>query len=104
MQRVEVNSKNFDATVREGRTFLYFTADFSPFALRMKPIWEQFLKAAEGYDVKVAYIYVTNDIALGQRLNIKELPTMLVYRDGMKVDECPGIVPLLRYENMLKFF
>lgn len=104
MQQVEINYKNVDSMVREGKTFLYFTADFSPFAKVMEPVYAQFLKLAENYDVKVCRINVTAQIDLGQRYQIKELPTMLVFRNGMKVDDCPGIVPLVRYENMLKFF
>lgn len=104
MQMVEINEANFDATVREGKTFLYFTADFSPFAKAMEPVYADFLKLAEGYDVKVCRMPVTDHLSIGQRLQIKELPCMVLFRDGMKVDACPGIVPLDRYENMLKFF
>ena len=32
MQMVEINSKNVDSITREGKTYLYFTAGFSPFA------------------------------------------------------------------------
>lgn len=104
MQKVEITYQNIDATIREGKTFVYFTAGFSPYATAMEPVYQQFLKLAEGYDVKVSRVNVTDQIQLGQRYQIKELPTLLLFRNGMKVDDCPGIVPLERYENMLKFF
>ncbi|MFR3991572.1 MAG: hypothetical protein ACLTY5_02795 [Angelakisella sp.] len=65
MQMVEINSKNVDSITREGKTYLYFTAGFSPFAAAMEPVYQKFLMEAEQYDVKVCRINVTDDIALG---------------------------------------
>lgn len=104
MQQVTVSSANVDAVLKEGKTFLYFTAGFSPYAAAMEPVWQQFLKAAEDYDVKVCRINITDDIALGERFQIKELPTLLLYRDGLRVDTCCGIVLPERYTNLLKFY
>ena len=42
--------------------------------------------------MKVCRINVTDDIALGERFQIKELPTLLVFREGMKVHTVEGIV------------
>ena len=53
MQMVEINSKNVDSITREGKTYLYFTAGFSPFAAAMEPVYQKFLMEAEQYDVKV---------------------------------------------------
>ena len=80
MQMVEINSKNVDSITREGKTYLYFTAGFSPFAAAMEPVYQKFLMEAEQYDVKVCRINVTDDIALGERFHVKDLPTMLVFR------------------------
>ncbi len=104
MQMVEVNSKNVDSITKEGKTYLYFTAGFSPYAAAMEPVYRQFLDAAAEYDVKVCRISVTEDIPLGQRFQIKELPTMLVFRDGVRVDTCEGIVLPERYVNLLRFY
>ena len=38
MQMVEVNTKNVDSITREGKTYLYFTAGFIPFAAAMEPV------------------------------------------------------------------
>ena len=95
MQMVEINSKNVDSITREGKTYLYFTAGFSPFAAAME---------AEQYDVKVCRINVTDDIALGERFHVKDLPTMLVFRDGMRVHTTEGIVLPEHYTNLLKFY
>ena len=103
MQMVEVNSKNVDSITKEGKTYLYFTAGFSPYAAAMEPVYRQFLEAAAEYDVKVCRISVTEDIPLGQRFQIKELPTMLVFRDGVRVDTCGGIVLPERDGNLLRF-
>ena len=46
MQMVEISSKNIDGVIREGKTYLYFTAGFSPFAAAMEPVYQKFL--AEG--------------------------------------------------------
>ena len=92
MQMVEINSKNVDSITREGKTYLYFTAGFSPFAAAMEPVYQKFLMEAEQYDVKVCRINVTDDIALGERFHVKDLPTMLVFRDGMRVHTTEGIV------------
>ena len=104
MQMVEVNSKNVDSITKEGKTYLYFTAGFSPYAAAMEPVYRQFLEAAAEYDVKVCRISVTEDIPLGQRFQIKELPTLLVFREGMKVHTVEGIVLPEYYTNLLKFY
>ena len=46
MQIVSIDSKNVDSVTREGKTYLYFTAGFSPFAAAMEPAYEKFLAAA----------------------------------------------------------
>ena len=97
MQMVEINSKNVDSITREGKTYLYFTA-------AMEPVYQKFLMEAEQYDVKVCRINVTDDIALGERFHVKDLPTMLVFRDGMRVHTTEGIVLPEHYTNLLKFY
>lgn len=104
MQMVEINSKNVDSITREGKTYLYFTAGFSPFAAAMEPVYQKFLMEAEQYDVKVCRINVTDDIALGERFHVKDLPTMLVFCDGMRVHTTEGIVLPEHYTNLLKFY
>ena len=104
MQMVKVTTQNMDSITSEGKTFLYFTAGFSPYALAMEPVYEDFLKEAEKYDVKVCRIDIGDEISLGQRFELKEMPTMLLFRDGIRVDACGGIVPLERYTNLLQFF
>lgn len=104
MQIVSIDSKNVDSMIREGKTYLYFTAGFSPFAAAMEPAYEKFLAAAADYDVKICRINVTDDIALGERFQVKSLPTLLVFRDGMKVQTVEGIVLPEHYINLLKFY
>ena len=99
MQMVEINSKNVDSITREGKTYLYFTAGAA-----MEPVYQKFLMEAEQYDVKVCRINVTDDIALGERFHVKDLPTMLVFRDGMRVHTTEGIVLPEHYTNLLKFY
>ena len=43
MQMVEISSKNIDGVIREGKTYLYFTAGFSPFAAAMEPVMPHLL-------------------------------------------------------------
>ena len=62
------------------------------------------MKGLEQYDVKVCRINVTDDIALGERFHVKDLPTMLVFRDGMRVHTTEGIVLPEHYTNLLKFY
>ena len=57
MQMVEINSKNVDSITREGKTYLYFTAGFSPFAAAMEPAYEKFLAAAAGVVAGLAMIF-----------------------------------------------
>lgn len=104
MQIVSIDSKNVDSVTREGKTYLYFTAGFSPFAAAMELAYEKFLAAAADYDVKICRINVTDDIALGERFQVKSLPTLLVFRDGMKVQTVEGIVLPEHYINLLKFY
>ena len=70
----------------------------------MEPAYEKFLAAAADYDVKICRINITDDIALGERFQVKSLPTLLVFRDGMKVQTVEGIVLPEHYINLLKFY
>ena len=104
MQMVEVNSKNVDSITKEGKTYLYFTAGFSPYAAAMEPVYRQFLEAAAEYAKRLGGYCRFNLLELPESRLPEKLPTMLVFRDGVRVDTCEGIVLPERYVNLLRFY
>ena len=65
------------------------------------PILEQ-IAAQQGGKLKIAKVDVDQNPQLSARFGIQSIPTMLVFRDGVQVDQIRGAVPRAALEERLR--
>ncbi|MBF0565512.1 MAG: thioredoxin [Nitrospirae bacterium] len=88
---VDVTVMNFDEEVNlwPGLVLLDFWAQWCGACRMVAPILEDLAKRARGF-VKVVKIDVDVAQELGRRFGIKATPTLVLYRNGKKINEIAG--------------
>jgi thioredoxin 1 len=100
MSTVTMTEQSHDATVAEGIVMIDFWATWCPPCLRFAPVYE---KVSERHpDVVFAKVDTDAEPALSQRYDIRSIPTLVVYRDGIPVFGQPGALPETAVEDVLR--
>ena len=86
---VELNSSNFDETVKEGVTLVDFWAPWCGPCRMIAPVIEEL---AEEYDGKATIAKVNTDEEqdLAIKFGIRSIPSILFFKDGQVVDQMVG--------------
>lgn len=91
MPTVELTAQNFAETIRNGIVVVDAWADWCP---GCREFGEVFAEAAErNPDATFATLDVTAEKDLMNRLEIKQLPTILAWRDGIRIFQKAGTPP-----------
>lgn len=89
----ELNESNFDAYVQENRIAIVDCwAPWCGPCRRMVPIIEELAGELAG-KVGVAKLNTDENQAIAIRFNINAIPTLLVFKDGVLVDQLVGLRP-----------
>ncbi|MBF0463981.1 MAG: thioredoxin [Nitrospirae bacterium] len=88
---VDINSSNFDEEVLRwpGLVVLDFWAVWCGACRIVAPVLDELAVSARGF-VKVAKIDVDKHPDLGKRFAIKATPTLILFRDGVKINQIEG--------------
>lgn len=79
----------FDDAIRRDPTVLVaFSADRCSHCRAMEPILSEF--AAENPEVVVYRVDADSEIALAVRMEIRQIPTFVLFHDGKQVDRATG--------------
>lgn len=80
-----VDDSNFDATIAKGWVIVDFSADWCGPCKRFAPTFEE---VSDSYNGKVLFAKFdeTKPTAVGERLWIKSLPTIILFKDGKEVN------------------
>lgn len=98
-----VNSSNFDEIVNSsGLVLVDFSATWCGPCKRQTPILEQFSK--ENPEVKVLEIDTDESPEIAQRYSVKSVPTLLLFKDGTKVEAKVGLTTLGTLNTLVKQF
>ena len=101
MAAIVITKENFDSEVlkAEGTVLVDFWATWCGPCRMLSPIVDEV--ASERPDVKVGKINVDEQPELAQQFGIMSIPTLLVFKNGEKVQESVGVIPKEKVEALL---
>ena len=101
MAAIVITKENFDSEVlkAEGTVLVDFWATWCGPCRMLSPLVDEV--ASERPDVKVGKINVDEQPELAQQFGIMSIPTLLVFKNGEKVQESVGLIPKEKVEALL---
>lgn len=101
MAAIVITKENFDSEVlkAEGTVLVDFWATWCGPCRMLSPIVDEV--ASERPDVKVGKINVDEQPELAQQFGIMSIPTLLVFKNGEKVQESVGLILKEKVEALL---
>lgn len=86
---VELNSGNFDETVKEGVTLVDFWAPWCGPCRMIAPVIEELAAEYEG-KATIAKVNTDEEQDLAVKFGIRSIPSILFFKDGQVVDQMVG--------------
>ena len=101
MATTVITKDNFKSEVLEhkGTVLIDFWADWCGPCRMLSPIVDEV--ANENPNIKVGKINVDEQQELSSQFGIMSIPTLLVFKDGKKINESIGLIPKEQIEKML---
>lgn len=101
MSAIVITKENFEAEVLKasGTVLVDFWATWCGPCRMLSPIVDEV--ASEHTDVKVGKINVDEQPELAQQFGIMSIPTLIVFRNGQKVNESIGLIPKEKVEELI---
>lgn len=94
-----VESKDFEAEVREGVSVVDFYADWCGPCKMIAPVFEELSKEIPANFIK---INVDNSQDIAAKFQVASIPTLVILKDGKEVDRIVGFVPKPSLESKIK--
>ncbi len=95
-----INEANFHETTKEGMVLVDFYADWCGPCRMMSPILEQVAQTVK--EVKIVKVNTDENQQLSVKFGISSIPALLLFKDGVVVDQAVGYMAAPQLEAFLK--
>ena len=89
MARV-VNTSEFDKAIENGVVVVDFFATWCGPCKMLAPVFDE---ASQEVDATFVKVDIDQSLEIAQRFNITTVPTMMIFKNGQKVDSMVGFMP-----------
>ncbi len=90
---------NFEELTKDGLVLVDFYADWCGPCKMIAPVLEEIDN--EEQDLNIVKVNVDEQGALAQQYGVMSIPTLVLFKDGQKVDQLVGFVPK---PNLIDFY
>jgi thioredoxin 1 len=100
MKSIEITDANLKETIEMGGiTVLDFWAPWCGPCRMLGPIIEELASTNE--DIQVGKVNIDSNGISAATFGIRSIPTIIFFKDGVKVDQVAGVVPLKKIQEMV---
>ncbi len=100
MALAEINDNSFSNEVSSGLVLVDCWADWCGPCRMVAPVLEELSKEYTG-KVEIKKLNVDDNMKTAQELDIKSIPTLLLFKDGKLIDKMVGALPKPHIKNFI---
>lgn len=100
---IELNSSNFEETIKEGVTLVDFWAPWCGPCRMIAPVIEELASDFEG-KAKIGKVNTDDEQDLAIKFGIRSIPTLLIFKNGEVVEQMVGASSKQAYTDKLNSF
>lgn len=91
---------NFNELINEGLVLVDFFAEWCGPCKMIGPVLEEISK--EETDIKIVKVNVDEQGVLAQQFGVMSIPTLILFKDGEKIDQMVGFAPKPQLKEFYK--
>lgn len=96
---LELNETNFEAAKNDEMLLVDFWAPWCGPCQRIAPIFEELSK--NNAEITFAKLNIDQQSKIAQEQNVRAIPTLILYKNGVEVERIMGALPLEEYQKKI---